>query len=71
MNEEEIVEQLVNGETLSGSDAVEAFAMLKREGWRFGVRLARLFLERGEIENAKTILDALLEEPSAKGEEEK
>jgi thioredoxin-like negative regulator of GroEL len=71
MNEEELIEQLADGKTLSGPDALAAFRMLKSQGWRFGVRLARIFLERGEIENAKGILDALSEEPSAKGEGEK
>jgi Tfp pilus assembly protein PilF len=71
MNEEELIQQLVDGKTLSGPDAVAAFRMLKSEEWRFGVRVARAYLERGDTENAKAALDALLEEePTAKGEEE-
>jgi hypothetical protein len=71
MNEDELMQQLVDGRTLSGPDAVAVFTMLKSEGWRFGVRVARAYLERGDTENAKAVLDALLEgELAAKGEEE-
>jgi hypothetical protein len=70
MNEEELIQRLIDGETLSGPDAVAALAMLKSEGWRFGVRVACAYLERGDTENAKAVLDALLEEePTAEGEE--
>ena len=72
MNEEELIRQLADGKTLSGPDAAAVFTMMHKEGWRFGVRVARLYLERHEIENAKAVLDALLEEETtAEGEEEK
>lgn len=62
MNEEEILEAAVNGEILSGDDAVAAFNLMRRDGWRFGVKLALLYLERGEVEIAMACLESLLEE---------
>lgn len=62
MNEEELIQSLIDGETLSGSDAVAGFKIFKREGWRFGVRVARAYLEQGDVENARAALDSLLEE---------
>lgn len=70
MNEEDLLQQLADGKTLSGADAVAVFTMMHKEGWRFGVRVARLYLERDEIENAKAVLDSLLEgKPTTGGEE--
>jgi hypothetical protein len=62
MNEKQVMQRIADGETLSGPDAVAVFSMMHKEGWRFGVRVARLYLERGDIENAKAALESLLEE---------
>ena len=58
----DIMKALADQELIQGEEALTLFEMLNEEGWRFGVKLARLYLERGEIEKAKAVLDALVEE---------
>ena len=45
--------------------------MMHKEGWRLGVRVARAYLEQGDVENAKAALDSLLEDGAVEGDEKK
>lgn len=56
------LEKLLKGETLQGEEALEAFRGLD---WRVGVQAALMLLEQGEVDEAKAVLESLLEEGDA------
>lgn len=55
-----IAQQLINGEVVKGNVAAMALALMSGDAWRLGVVIALEYLENGDVETARAVLEDML-----------